>query len=428
MPKGKNTISKSKQETSTQEENKKRENEFNKICVPDISEKKATKEELKIYRKHLKELVDEKTAPLNIANKKLTKEVKALIQTEKALEESEELYRKIFNTIPGLAGLWQRNTENKIILIMANEGSYAESKGNIGKFIGTEVNEFFSDHPEYARYIINAMNKGERNHKVSKYKLKTTGKTKWLAQDWVKVTDNLVLNIAQDITEREIEREELQKYKGELHKLLQHLETVREEAMAEISRTIHDDMGQSLTALKMDLSWLKKETVECKESVQNKITIMLSMIDSIFETTSNIIAKLRPEILDDLGLPAAIEWLTDEIHKRTDIIFNLTITPEDISLDEHLSINIFRIFQEALTNVVRHSKATRVKIKLELTGNVINIIIKDNGIGIPLNKIHDSNSLGLIGIRERASFWNGTVKITGGKNKGTKVSIKLQVN
>lgn len=236
---------------------------------------------------------------------------------EKSLKENEELFVKIFKSIPGLATLWKRNTENKILLVMANEGSYVESNGKISKFIGTEVEKFFINSPETAINIINTMTTGLSNHLIINTRLRTTGKLKWLYADYVRVTESLVLNIVQDITERETAREELQRNKEELHKLTQHLLSIREEERANIAREIHDDLGQMLTALKMDLAWLRREAALCDAPVQNKIDIMSGMVDSTIKTVQRLSAELRPGILDDLGLPAAIEWLTEEIQKRT---------------------------------------------------------------------------------------------------------------
>ena len=228
------------------------------------------------------------------------------------------------------------------------------------------------------------------------------------------------------VSNREItERKRIQEA---LRKLTQHLQSIREEERSNIAREIHDDLGQTLTALKMDIKWIKKEVDLSNKPVQNKIDIMSDMIDSTIQRIQRLASELRPGILDDLGLPAAIEWLTEEIKKRTEIIFELTISPEDISLKEDLSINIFRIVQETLTNIIRHSKATNVKIKIEIVNNELNINIKDNGVGIAKEKINDINSLGLTGIRERARYWNGTVDIKGKKNSGTEVLVKLQLN
>ncbi len=213
-----------------------------------------------------------------------------------------------------------------------------------------------------------------------------------------------------------------------LYKLNEHLQSIREEERANIAREIHDDLGQTLTALKMDLTWLKKQKQLDNKPLQNKIDVMSGMIDSTIQTVQRIATELRPGILDDLGLPAAIEWLTEEINKRTNINFELTIIPEDISFEQKLSINIYRIVQETLTNVIRHSNATIVKIKIEKFNNELNINIIDNGVGIPEEKINNINSLGLTGIRERARYWNGEVNIKGTVNKGTEVSIKLQLS
>ncbi len=228
------------------------------------------------------------------------------------------------------------------------------------------------------------------------------------------------VSISFDIAERKRTEESL-------YKLTEHLQSIREEERTNIAREIHDDLGQTLTALKMDLSWLRKKT-ELDKPAQNKIDTMSEMIDSTIQTVQRIATELRPGILDDLGLPAAIEWLTEEINKRTNINFELRIIPEEFSFEQNLSINIYRIVQEVLTNVIRHSNATIVKVKIEKVNNELNINIEDNGVGIPKEKINDINSLGLIGIRERVRYWNGKVNIKGATNKGTEVSIKLQLS
>jgi signal transduction histidine kinase len=221
--------------------------------------------------------------------------------------------------------------------------------------------------------------------------------------------------------------EELKESRQKLRNLSAHLQSIREEERINIARDIHDELGQALTALKMDLSWLARK-YRGHESLFEKTTSMLKIIDMTIQTVRRIITELRPSVLDDLGLTAAIEWQAKEFQNRSRIKCELTINPEEIALDRNRSTAIFRIFQETLTNVARHASATNIHVSMEKKGNRLMLEVRDNGKGITEDRVMDPKSLGLMGMRERALFLGGDLQISGITGKGTTVTVIIPVD
>jgi len=231
-----------------------------------------------------------------------------------------------------------------------------------------------------------------------------------------------------DITDRKLVEREMKNSRDQLRNLSAHLQSIREEERANIAREIHDELGQSMTALKMDLNWLMKKVTPDQKTVIDKIESMSQLIDSTIQTVRRISTELRPGLIDDLGLTAAVEWYCGEFQNRTGISCNLKLCQEEIALDQNRAIAIFRIFQETLTNVARHSFATRVEAGLEIKDHILNLNIRDNGVGIPEEKIFDPQSLGLIGVRERVHPFGGRVDIQGSENGGTIVQVTIPLD
>jgi PAS domain S-box-containing protein len=233
----------------------------------------------------------------------------------------------------------------------------------------------------------------------------------------------IMLN-CRDITERKRAEEQLRNSREQLRNLSAYLQSMREEERTNIAREIHDELGQVLTALKMDASWLGSKYKEFGPIVE-KTKSMSDLIDSTIRTVKRICAELRPGVLDDLGLVAAMEWQAEEFQKRSGIACEVSFAPNDIVLDGERSTTIFRIIQEALTNVIRHAEATKVRIRLERGDGRILLKVEDNGKGITKSQSSAHSSFGLIGIRERARFLGGEAKIEGSEGKGTSVSVSL---
>ena len=236
-----------------------------------------------------------------------------------------------------------------------------------------------------------------------------------------------VLRSLRETTERVKRKkaeEELQRSREELRNFSSHLQAAREEDRARIAREIHDELGRGLMALKMDLSWLRKKYKD-DAVLAEKSASMTKVVDETIQSVKTICAELRPGLLDTFGLSAAVEWEAKAFEKRTGIACEVTVTPKDIVTDEQRSSAIFRIFQEALTNIAHHANATKVTARLEkVNGNIV-LSIADNGRGIAEKDISKAQCFGLIGMKERVHSFGGEFKINGVPNKGTSIMINI---
>jgi PAS domain S-box-containing protein len=233
-----------------------------------------------------------------------------------------------------------------------------------------------------------------------------------------------------DITDRREVEKELHRSREQLRKLSQHLQAVRENESKRMAREIHDELGQQLTALKMDLSWLSSRINPGGKGAAKflkKIDSMFALVDNTISSVQKISAQLRPGLLDDLGLVPAIEWLSQEFENQTKIRCNTRLFCELLNIDPDCSTAIFRISQEALTNVARHANATNVNISLKEADGALVLKIKDNGKGIDADDVFAPGSLGLMGMRERARPFRGELAITGKPNKGTTLTVAFPI-
>jgi signal transduction histidine kinase len=212
-----------------------------------------------------------------------------------------------------------------------------------------------------------------------------------------------------------------------LRSLSTYLQQNRESERITIAREIHDELGQSLTALKLNLNWLLNHIPDEYEYLQQKINAMSQIVDSTITTVQTICTDLRPGILDDLGILEALEWQANKFQDTMGINCDIFSVPSEINLDKEKSTAIFRIFQEVLTNVARHANATSVKAVLKSEGHSVILIVKDNGTGISKERIGSYKSLGLLGMKERARSIGGQFKITGTRGKGTTVTVKIPI-
>lgn len=228
-----------------------------------------------------------------------------------------------------------------------------------------------------------------------------------------------------DVTEPKRAQEEVKDSRQQLRDLSTRLQKVLEEERTRISREIHDELGQQLTILKMDLSWLHKKLPKDQELLRRRAKSMAKLVDTTIETIRKISTEIRPWVLDDLGLIAAIEWQVGDFEKKTGMRCQFTADPEEITLEPGLSTTVFRILQETLTNVVRHAKADEINIRLMKKEEELVMEVNDNGRGITQGQIANSKSLGLLGIRERVLLWGGTVEIEGVPSRGTSVLIRI---
>jgi|WetSurMetagenome_2_1015567.scaffolds.fasta_scaffold00113_4 PAS domain S-box-containing protein len=224
------------------------------------------------------------------------------------------------------------------------------------------------------------------------------------------------------VSERTFELEESRK---ELRELAQHLQSIREDERLKISREIHDELGQTLTALKLDLDFIRKGLPEEQKAIYDKIVADIYLVEEIILLIKRICDELRPSILDHFGIEAAIEWQAEEFEKSTGIICSLTLSPGDYDIGVDRSTALFRIFQEALTNVARHSGATRVSVRLSRVNDSIELEIKDNGMGISPEQGFKPKSFGLLGMRERVYELKGNIEIAMAEGSGVVIRATI---
>ena len=234
----------------------------------------------------------------------------------------------------------------------------------------------------------------------------------------------------QDITERKLAEEQLRATSEQLRALTASLSSAREEEGVRIAREIHDELGSALTSLRWDLEEMDKTLAEGVgparlAGLRAKIGAMTKLIDTTVNSVRRISSELRPSVLDDLGLAAAIEWQAEQFQARTGIVCRCDCPHEEVELTRGQSTAIFRIFQEALTNVLRHARATRVHITLERDEGDIVLSVRDDGRGITEGEKQGRQTLGLLGMRERAHLVGGEVSVAGVEGEGTTVVVRV---
>ena len=226
--------------------------------------------------------------------------------------------------------------------------------------------------------------------------------------------------IASDLSEMKRAEQELRASSEQLRNLTAHLLSVREEERARISREVHDELGQSLTAVKMDLAWLAGRLPRRNGQMRKRIRSTGQLADGIIQSIRRISTELRPAVLD-LGLAAAVEWQVQEFQARSGIQCKVRLLTREV-VTSNASTAMFRIFQETLTNVARHAKATRAEVVLQKQRDRLVLLIRDNGRGFDQADPSLSKSLGLLGMRERAAILGVRVNISSAPGKGTTVT------
>ena len=230
--------------------------------------------------------------------------------------------------------------------------------------------------------------------------------------------------IQRDVTDRHLATEQIRASSDQLRALASRLQKVREEERTVIAREIHDELGQALTGLRLDVSWMKRRLPHDHEAVAQCASIA-QRIDQTPNSVRRIATELRPSVLDQLGLAAALEWQGHEFATRTGLVVDIDLCADDIPIPDDLGSSAFRILQESLTNIARHASATRVTIQLRLSPRRMKLVITDDGIGIPPSRLDGTGSLGLVGMRERALACGGTLDVARGQSGGTVITLRV---
>ena len=344
-------------------------------------------------------------------------------KAQQSLEISENKYRLLFANNPLPMWITERSTGNFLDVNAAAE-----------QFFGYDRATFLQMHS--SKLLAPASEAGnDENH----HKNELSGIVPHITRAGAEVKMQLLyheidydgkqaqLILATDETEKLAVAENLEKSHAELRDLATHLETVRETERTHMAREIHDELGQQLTGLKMEIAWLNKRISTEDEQIKNKLSDTLKLIDNTVVTVRRIATQLRPSILDDLGLISAMEWQSDEFEKKTEMHTEFSSNVAVLNLNPDIATNVFRIYQESLTNVVRHADASEVKVQLTAKDGLLHLTICDNGIGFDMTGIEDKKTLGLRGIQERVLLLKGSYKMNSAPLKGTQLSIVIPI-
>jgi PAS domain S-box-containing protein len=231
--------------------------------------------------------------------------------------------------------------------------------------------------------------------------------------------------VINDITDKLKSEESLRQSHEELRNLASRLQDIREEERANMAREVHDVLGQQVTCIKMDFSWLAKRIDNNDPDIKEKIDETTKLLDNTATIVRKIASELRPSILDDFGLVEALEWQSREFEKRSGIHIDYTSSVPAIVIPKNVTIALFRIYQESLTNVARHSQATKAVVTFELKNNVLILTITDNGKGFDVSAIGQKKTLGLLGMSERTIMIGGKYHIDSHPGKGTVVTVEV---
>ncbi len=334
-----------------------------------------------------------------------------------ALRLSENKYRLLFNQNP--MPMW---------MLSMPDNSFLDVNPAAISFYGYSKEEFLRMHENdlfltMGQYHINGNGKDDTGIWDHKKKDGSVVKVNIIAHDIHYEGRPAKLVLANDVTDKIAAEENLKKSHEELRQLATHLENIREAERTHMAREIHDELGQQLTGLKMDISWINRKIKSADEGVLQKIQDTIKLIDKTVITVRRIATQLRPSILDDLGLIAAMEWQSDEFEKRSEIQTFFTSNVTSVQLKPEIATAVFRVFQESLTNVLRHAAADMVEARLEVNENSLELTIKDNGRGFNPADIENKKTLGLLGMKERVLLMGGTYQITSEQQKGTLVRI-----
>ncbi|MDI6765653.1 MAG: PAS domain S-box protein [Bacteroidota bacterium] len=351
-------------------------------------------------------------------------------RAEEALRESESKFRTVADTSVAAIFIYQGDK-----FIYMNPASEIMTGYNQSELLSIHFWDIV--HPEFREIVKERGFARQRGDAVpTRYELKIirkNGEERWLDFGAGAIQYEgkpAALGIAFDITERKQAEEQLRSSNKQMRQLMARMQAIREEESTRIAREIHDELGQTLTGIKMDLSFLEENLSEKiglsnAPNVTTKINSISNLADSAIQTIRKITTELRPAILDSMGLVAAIEWQAEEFEKRTGIRCSYSSQVENVELDRDRSTAVFRILQESLTNITRHAKATKVGITLKRKIENLVMEIEDNGRGIVINELNKMNTFGILGMKERTAFLDGKFEITGAPSQGTTIRVSI---
>ena len=395
----------------------------------DISDRKRAEEELIKAHSNLEWEVAQRTSELRKTNKQLQIEISEREKIEQSLIDSQLRTRAVVEGV--LDGIITFNDKGDI------ETLNSSAELLFGYTLTELMRKNFSlllapENRENLDRVFGEIRKRGRIHPKSSSSemvgLRKDGSTFPMEVAFNPVTlgkGMIVVGVFKNITLKKQAEENIKNSHEQLRRLYSHIQTIREEERNRIAREIHDELGQVLTTLKLELSWLLKKLPEAETQAREKAQSILNDIDSTIQMVKRLITKLRPEILDLLGIGEAIEWQTEEFQQRTGVETECIINAPGLSLDPERSIALFRIFQEALTNVTRHAEASRVVVNLRRNDDKLELEVIDDGKGLDESSLSNLTSYGLTGMRERVLTLGGKISIEGPTGQGTRIWVRI---
>ena len=355
-------------------------------------------------------------------------------RAEQAQKESEERYRRIFEN--AAEGIFQTTLDGKYVAVnpaLARMYGY-DSPDDMIAAITNIAGQLYVDPGRRDEFIRLMQAQGEvTGFEALVYR--KDGRFIWIAENVRALRDPAGVLVGfegtvENITERKLAERRLLDTLDQVRTLSGRLATVQEEERTRIARELHDELGVGLTCLKIDLSRLHAMMSEragagARKKAGDKIKAMVEQIDTTIASVQRLVTELRPAVLDDLGLVAAIEWQCQDFQKRTGIPCTCVTSADDIAMEPERATALFRICQEALTNTARHAQATAVTIKLESRSDFLQLVVADNGVGIPDTKVSNRRSLGLLGMKERVALFGGEITVQSNPGKGTTITACL---
>lgn len=349
---------------------------------------------------------------------------------EAALRQSEHRFRAQYQRLPLATFAWQHAGSGDFVFVDYNEAADQLTKNGIAAMIGKWATEIYAECPAMLEMMCQAFNEQRHmQHEFREYVMYSTGEVKDVAVTNSFVPPDFLLMYVDDVTYRKRDEAEILASHERLRALSSRLITIQEEERKRIAREVHDELGQGLTALKLNVaSLLQSLPPEQHPVAVPHVNRINALIDRSIGEVRRIASELRPSVLDDFGLTAAVQLATEDFQSDTGIECDVSIHPEEIEATPAVAIVIYRILQEALANVARHAHAKRADVRLRQDEQRLALEVRDNGSGIADSSIDDSRSLGLIGMRERAALIGGTLRIERISGAGTIVSLSVPVD
>ncbi|MFH0962826.1 MAG: PAS domain S-box protein, partial [Planctomycetota bacterium] len=338
-------------------------------------------------------------------------------RAEEALRESEERHRSI---IEQLNDVYYRTDRDGRITMMSPSAAHLFGFPSTSEMIGRPIESLWQDPSRRAALLASIGERGfVRDYETTAVRTDGTPFAVAVSSHYVRDASGAadgVEGIIRDITERK-------QTEVALRALARHVDSVREEEHIRIARQIHDELGQALTALRLDLTWVGRKIPKGNTALRRRIDAAVALTDATIAVGQRIAGELRPPILDDLGLVPALEWYAQHFAKRSGLRIELDVGAEEPVVPDHLAVTAYRIVQEALTNVARHAQATHARVRLGEQDGALTIEIRDDGQGFPEEAIRNPRSFGIVGMRERADSHGGALVITSSPGAGTTVRV-----